>query len=80
MKSFLIQPETNNSITLWVRDYPLHLMADNRDLLLSFDIDEFEATVVNNGVRIKRIRKHDPVTIEQMSGSIDFEKCETVEP
>lgn len=70
-RSFQVQPETNNSVTLWIKDYPLHVLADNRDLVITFDTDEFEVKLSDNGVRIQRIRKHPTATIEETSGSVD---------
>lgn len=67
LRSFQVQPETNNSVTLWVKDYPLHIMADNRDLIVTFDTDDFAAEITENGVRIQRIKKH---LINQKGGSV----------
>lgn len=69
-RDFQIQPNANNSITIWIKDYPVHVIADHRDLVIIVP-EEMEVEVSSNGLRLRRKRAPE-VTIEEMSGSIDF--------
>jgi hypothetical protein len=69
MKDFLIQPEANNSVTLWFRGRSVQVFQDRAGLYIAFDSDALEVSIVEDRIFIKRIQ---PVTIEEMSGSIDY--------
>jgi hypothetical protein len=71
-KNFIIEPEANNSVTLWIQHRPVKAIADRRNLIIVFDPKEWTAELTENGVRINRKKNHPEVTIEEMSGSIDF--------
>ncbi len=62
-KNFIIEPEANNSVTLWVQ---------HRHLIIVFDPEEWTAELTENGIKINRKKNHPEVTIEEMSGSVDF--------
>ena len=75
-KNFIIEPEANNSVTLWIQHRPVKAIADRRNLIIVFDPKEWTAELTENGVRINRKKNHPEVTIEEMSGSIDFGKVD----
>ena len=71
-REFQIQPETNNSVTLWIRGHPINVIADHKNLVIIFHTDNWKAELSENGVRINRIPVRKAPTIEEISGSIDY--------
>lgn len=69
MKDFLLQPESNNSVTLWFRGHSVKVYHDHARLVIEYDNEELRPVVDDISVTFERIRK---VTIEEMVGSIDF--------
>jgi len=69
MKDFLVQPESNNCITVWFRGQSVKVYHDHAALYISYDNERLEVETTETQIKIKRIQK---VTIEEVSGLIDF--------
>lgn len=69
MKDFLLQPESNNSVMIWFRGRSVKVYHDHARLLIEYDGEKLRPVVSETLVTFERVQR---VTIEEMSGSIDF--------
>lgn len=52
-KDFQIEPQSNNSVTLWVRGVPIQVYVDHGDLIVMVP-DEMEVVDDESSIRLKR--------------------------
>lgn len=69
MKDFLLQPESNNSVTVWFRGRSVKIYHDHARLIIEYDNEELRPVVDDISVRFERVQK---VAIEEVLGSADF--------